>query len=376
MNTLTRPHRGPATTSTGGVARRCLRATAAIAAAVSSLLAAPVTGVASSPSGSGAAGPSLGVVPLGPAADLSPTGAYFTPTIVPGSRWAGGVVAVNSSNRPLGARVYATDALTAPIGGVVYPTGHRTRHGAGAWVTAAQRRITVAPHQSLTVPFVVAVPAGTTPGDHVAGLAVEVTEPSRGSGTFAVSTVTRVVLAVVVHVPGGLAPHLQVSGVDLQMLPGNRGQVVAIGLRNDGQTLTRPLLTVTVSGSSGYRRAVAASLGTMLPGDPVTRVVPWPDPLPAGAYTVDVRAAPPGAPETAVETAATLDAGATGSTAGDTLPMAVARLVGAERWSPVRPEPLLLLVVVGGLVIIRLRLQRHLVPAGAPRRERGGRSLG
>lgn len=333
-----------------------------------------MAGAASPAPRSGAANPPLGVVPLGPAADLSPAGAYFTPTIPPGHRWAGGVVAVNRSGRPVSALVYATDALTAPSAGVVYPTHHRARLGAGRWVTPAQRRITVDPHQSLTVPFVVAVPAGATPGDHVAGLAVEAAEPSRGGGTFAVSTVARVVLAVLVHVPGGSGPHLQVSGAGLLTLPGNRGQAVAISMGNDGQTLTRPLLTVTVAGSaSGYRREVGAMLGTVLPGDSVSYLLPWPDPLAAGRYTVHVIAAAPGAPQTTVETSATLDAGATGSAAGgDALPVVVARLVGAERWSPVRPEPLLLLVMVAGLVIIRRRLRPRLAPAGGPRRGPGG----
>ncbi|MHB8718384.1 MAG: WxL protein peptidoglycan domain-containing protein [Candidatus Dormibacteria bacterium] len=352
--------------------RRMHAATAALAAAAWLLLSATAVGAAGpAPAATGRSGLPLTVMPGGPAADISPAGAFFTHSMRPGERWTDAVIAGNNSDVPVSASVYATDAVTAAATGVVYPARTSPATKAGRWVVPGLAAITVAPHGSVTVPFTVDVPPGAAPGDHLAGLAVEAENAVPGTGTFAVSTLWRVIVAVVIQVPRAHLPHIEVSGAVLQRLPRHDSVGAVVTMRNDGQMMTRAVLKVTVTSPSGYRREVDRQLGTMLPGDPVTYVLPWPDLMAPGAYDVGIDLLPLGAAEARFDSPASLSPPpAAVHDSPEAWLAAIARMAGAHLWSPVTATPLTAPVAgmgaaaMVGLTILRRR--RHSVSVDQP----------
>jgi len=216
------------------------------------------------------------------------TRAYFKPIVAAGFSFHDQVVIGNRGDAPVDLLVSGVDGLTAPTSGAVYANRQDPVAKAGAWLSPAISQIRVAPHSERNVDFTVRVPADASPGDHLAGVAVEDAHPRTSGGGFAVTEVIRAVVGVQVQVPGPALFHAHVDGVDLAPLAGAGTGAVVIHIGDDGDRLGKPHLCVSLSGPHGYGRAVDTQLDTLLPGDTIPFPLPWPDTLKPGDYGVSV----------------------------------------------------------------------------------------
>lgn len=266
-----------------------LRRTAAVLVALTFGVIAPVVG--------GVARGAEGTVGLKPAhsdpADPA-TLAYFKPTVNPGASFADAVVAKNSSGRAVDLLVSAVDGLTGQTTGAVFANRQDPVTKAGAWVTPAASRLHVPAHASVSVAFRLDVPSGAGPGDYLAGLAFEDADPTTAGGNFAVTQITRSVMAIQIKVPGPAAFDLRLDGTSLESLPDLGRSTVVIKLTNHGNGLGKPMLSVALAGPNGYAKTVDRQLDTILPGDSIAYPLVWPEPLDTGDYTVSVTAGLPG----------------------------------------------------------------------------------
>jgi len=228
------------------------------------------------------------------------TKAYFKPTVAPGETFTDEVIVTNTGDTPVELAVSGVDGLTAPTSGAVYGNRQDPVKKAGAWVSAAARTVTVAPHTELPVPFTVKVPKNAGAGDHLAGIAFEDVHPTLAGSNFAVTQVVRAVMGVQVMVPGPGAFAVHVDNATLQALPGIAAGSVLVTLGNSGARLGKPGLSVALSGPDGYKRTVRRTLDTILPGDTIPYPLAWPDVLRPGDYSITATATPgtasPGAP--------------------------------------------------------------------------------
>lgn len=258
--------------------------TAITIVAVVAVVATPAIGSAATVGG-------IGVAPAHSDPTRPVTEAYFVLDIAPGQSHSDAVLVSNTASVPADVLVDAVDGVTGVTSGAVYANRADSAHGAGAWITAAVSSITVAAAGRSTVAFTVRVPAGTAPGDHLAGLAFENAHPSTSQGRLAVTTVTRSVIGILVRVPGPTSFHLHLDRAQIQQQPGGGGQSVVVTLGNDGSALGKPTLAVTVVGPSGYRRFLYHQLDTILPGDTIPYPVALPDNLAPGDYRLEVSGA-------------------------------------------------------------------------------------
>jgi hypothetical protein len=213
------------------------------------------------------------------------TRAYFIIHARDGSTLHEDAVVTNDNATPLTLEVNAVDGLTGVTSGVVYANRETTSVGAGAWLTPATGRITVAPQASVDVGFVVRVPRFATRGDHLAGLAFEAVHPSTSGGTFSVTVNVRTVVGVEIEVPGQATQHLRIYSLALAPLPGTDVPSVVVTLEDDGHLLCHPQLKLAITGGSGTT-ADTQTLGTMLPGDKIAYPFRWPGALSEGTYDV------------------------------------------------------------------------------------------
>ena len=247
--------------------------------------------VATQAIGSAATVRGIGVAPAHSDPSRPVTEAYFVLDIAPGQSLSDAVLVSNTAGVPADVLVDAVDGITGVTSGAVYANRADSAHGAGTWITAAVSSITVAAASRSTVAFTVRVPAGTAPGDHLAGLAFENAHPSTSQGRLAVTTVTRSVIGILVRVPGPSSFHLHIDRAQIQQQPGGGGQSVVVAVGNDGSALGKPILAVSVDGPSGYRRFLYRQLDTILPGDTIPYPVALPDNLSPGDYRVQVSGA-------------------------------------------------------------------------------------
>src|SRR6478735_3648016 len=91
--------------------------------------------------GAGAAAPSavFGLRAVG-----NPTLGYFVYDLGPGATRKGAVIVSNTGSRPGAAKLYAVDGGTGSTTGTVYLTDEKPVR-AGAWITLAESRVTIAP---------------------------------------------------------------------------------------------------------------------------------------------------------------------------------------------------------------------------------------
>jgi hypothetical protein len=218
------------------------------------------------------------------------TRAYFKPLVPRGGSFSDSVIVSNTGVTPLQLLTYPVDGLTGQTTGTVYANRRDRIRKAGAWVKLGTSRVTVAPGQQVSVPFIVRVPRSAKAGDHVAGIAFEEAHRRTSGAAFRITVVIREVIGIQIRVPGKAAPSLALGGVRLKPLPGTRVASVVVGIGNRGLALCKPTLAVWLEGPHRYRRGFVRPLDTVLPGDTVAYPLPWPGTLRNGKYLAKVSA--------------------------------------------------------------------------------------
>lgn len=219
---------------------------------------------------------------------------YYIPTISVGETFSDFMRVQNPNPLPVQLYVNAVDGITAIPSGAVYANRTDPVQEDGAWVTPSVSQLTLAAGASTLVGFTVHVPAAAVPGDHLAGLAFENSHPEPGSGSIAITSITRTVVGVLIEVPGPASFAMSIGGVAIKPLTPQGLASVVITLSDTGRKLGRPKLAVTLDGPHHYHRMLSRQLDTILPGDTIPYPFPWPDTLTPGTYTVTVVATAPG----------------------------------------------------------------------------------
>lgn len=245
-----------------------------------------------------AAGSSIGGFSARPAhfdPAVPATRAYFIRSARRGSGFTDQVVVVNSASAPVTLLVYAVDGLTGVTSGAVYGNRADPVRRAGRWVKPSVGRISVRAGGRVSIPFSVRVPGTATPGDHLAGLALQNAHPHKSGGRFSITEIVRVVVGVEVKVPGPAQPQIALRHLSIAPLPGTTDPALVVSLADVGRRLCRPRLGITLSGPGGAQRMVR-QLDTILPGDAIAYPFPWPRALASGSYHAIVNATGCGAP--------------------------------------------------------------------------------
>ncbi len=228
-----------------------------------------------------------GVLPVHP----GPHG-YFAYTLVPGASTSGTIMVRDLTATPAEYLVYMAEATTSPVGGVAYGQPNSLPPSV-SWVHLSTAAVEVAAQGVVPVHFMVAVPAGIAPGDYMAGLVAQtlapLTTPAPTSSKRGVRlvTTTRVIVAVVVHVPGAAAPAARFGPPTLG-LQQHRRQVLSIPINDTGNVLMKPYLAGNLRRCSGGPAVlrIGRQLDTFVPHTSID--YPWylnHQILPAGCYT-------------------------------------------------------------------------------------------
>ncbi|MHB8452008.1 MAG: WxL protein peptidoglycan domain-containing protein [Mycobacteriales bacterium] len=249
--------------------------------------AAPASAASSPSAGDSTAAPGLRAVHPGPQG-------YFELDLGPGATTRIAVVVHNFQPVAETYLLYQTDATTSQVTGVQYGQRRTPAVGVGAWLTPAVGTLRLGPGAAEQVSVTVTVPQGVGPGDHVGAIAAQ--SPNLPSGSVGgnghgtnvnLITTTRVVIAVVVHVPGPAITALQLGRPSLSTQDGVR-QFLAIPMVDTGELLFKPLLTGGVTPCRGGPPVVRIDqqLDTFVPKTAISYAYNLARALPAGCYTV------------------------------------------------------------------------------------------
>jgi len=230
---------------------------------------------------------------------------YFEFDLAPGARTQLVAIVRNLGSARASYSIYSTDATTAPVGGVAYGQQNPPPAQTGAWVQPHVRQLTLDAGTSAQARFSVTVPAGAASGDYVAGVAGEAVSVGAAPSTTAssgvgvsFSTTSRVVVAVVMHVPGPRQGGLVVGQPRVEEQNGGR-QLLLIPLDDDGNVLMKPSLDGRISRCAGGGPPLATisrQLDTFVPHTSVDYPYLFNQPLAPGCYVLDISARYEGGP--------------------------------------------------------------------------------
>lgn len=174
----------------------------------------------------------LSIYPTNFKEDDPKTRSWFILEFSPGQTQLSEVTVENKSGEAVSLEIYAVDATSNKDGAfTLFPKG--TKEDAGGWINLDRDNLELAAHSKMTVPFSISVPRLATPGDHVAGIAIEpkskAVPPSSG-----VSVVQRLGVRVYLTVKGERIKRLEIS--DLKVVGALGGGQLAYSLSNLGNT--------------------------------------------------------------------------------------------------------------------------------------------
>ncbi|MFF5704199.1 WxL protein peptidoglycan domain-containing protein [Streptomyces sp. NPDC012794] len=257
-----------------------------------------------------------GVFPTPPAGASVTDRAYFFHQGTAGTTVHDSVTVLNSSDRELTFRVFATDAVNTPSGGAfaLLPVQTKPRD-VGTWVALAPEAaatVTVPPRGRRDIPFTVKVPEDAVPGDHVGGIVALNTqvEGVREEGRVQVGVQRQVGARLYFRVPGPLTPGLSVEDVRVTrgapLLPWVKDAraTITYTLVNRGNVVLGPTVAVSAEGLFGRRlldRPARDRKVVLLPGQRIELTEPWPDSPQLDRVSVTVRAGASGYPDLAPE---------------------------------------------------------------------------
>ncbi len=187
--------------------------------------------------------------------------------------------------------LFAADASTAQMTGIVYSSANPAQHEVGSWLSLSMKQVTLTAGQSLLIPFTVRVPNGEEPGQHMGGIiAQSAAEPtssgvnSSGNVQFQVSLVHQQIIALQVDVQGRSTQQLAASSIQAGTTNGN--QELLIDLHNPGNTMLKPQGSLQIMNTQGQiLQTLPLSMDIILPGTGVSyQVVLSGQPFATGTY--------------------------------------------------------------------------------------------
>ena len=218
-------------------------------------------------------------------------GAYYQLPLGPGASLAQKLRVFNPNDHAVTVDVEAVDAATSDQTGAMYGSPGSAKAGTSRWVVVSSPEITMKPRETRDIPFTVQVPAGTPPGQYLAGVSASV--PIRDahlSGTnrpntagFAIAVQSQRLIAVEVDVPGPRAPQLVVTGVDPKATPG--GVALGLHLANRGNAFAHGKGVVRVADTN---TDYEFNIDTFVSGTAIVYSMPWTKTVVPGTHHVEV----------------------------------------------------------------------------------------
>lgn len=221
---------------------------------------------------------------------------FFELKLKPGEVFNGQILVSNASEDFVRLKVDSVDGLTGQTSGTVYANRTDPRAETSRWIRPKKRALRLDGGGSRTLRFRLRVPDDARPGDHVGAVAFQRILNPKKEGNFSVRQVLRVAVAIQIRVEGPAEPRLEIGKLSLKALGGTQIPSLGIELKNTGQLLCRPALTVDLVQGDTALGQVSKQLDTILAGDTIDFPLPWPRPLEAGTYRATVATTGCGAP--------------------------------------------------------------------------------
>ena len=165
------------------------------------------------------------------------------------------------ADRALTATLRITNLTSPPNGGIIpVPSGELT--APATWLRLETGDVDVAPESATTRSVEVAVPTTAAPGQYLAAVILEASQPSAAEGQLPQTASAMLIVAITVA-------GEQVAAFDLDdptLEQRATGPTLVIPISNTGNVTLAPAGELTIAPASGERVALPVTLGPIIPG--------------------------------------------------------------------------------------------------------------
>ena len=189
--------------------------------------------------------PKLGITPVGQ------RGSFFELSMAPGARRELAVELSNQGSGTVAALTYRSEVYTIINGGLGARLRGEAGGGTSSWLDYPTDVVQLRPGSGIRRTFSVAVPPGTPPGEYIASVVVENSDPLKGSGPVALDQIVRQAIAVAITVPGPARPGLDIGEARHGAVAGR--SILGVAVRNTGKLRLRPAGELVLFDDSGER---------------------------------------------------------------------------------------------------------------------------
>jgi hypothetical protein len=259
---------------------------------------------AGAPGAGSVAWSAVGATPKGPDGRYQ----FVYQNIKPGTTIKDWVELYNKGATTAGFQVYGADATgTTPGNSLTYVAANKKSVDLGSWAafyssptapSTGQASFVIPGGHGIIEPFTIAVPGNAKPGDHTAGLMLQVGIPKINARGEHITVYSRIALPIELRVVGPLRAGLQVTSISTSFNNsvnpfGNGSARVTYQVTNTGNVRLSGTRALKVTGPFGISAAIAPQhLPTLLPGIPYTVTETAPGLYPAGPFGAHVTVTP------------------------------------------------------------------------------------
>lgn len=197
----------------------------------------------------------------------------------PGGKIADHVAVRNYSAQRVTLSLKGTDLGNSANGAITAVPVNEPSKDLGTWITlpATDRTVTLAPRQTLIVPFTIRVPKNATPGDHFAAVTATLTGSALSKSGQKIRLLQTTGTRVFLRVSGPLHPHLSITHFKVHykgpLSPVAKGRAtITYTVSNDGNVGMGGRQNLYVKGMFGTKAKAfkVPELQLLLPGDSFT----------------------------------------------------------------------------------------------------------
>jgi hypothetical protein len=202
---------------------------------------------------------------------------YFEYRLNPGSYQKGYVEVQNLSDIGTTFDVYSVYGTTSEVTGVSYSQPNQSDSGVARWIKPQLSSIYLPPKKASKISFTATVPVDEASGDYVGGIAVESPntskkQPSSGSNNFTLNIETRVIVAIVIHVPGPNQYSMKLTKPKFGQ-ESNLREVLYLPMNNFSNRLMKPYIKANIYNDKSLVASFAKQLDTFVPHTNIS--YPW-----------------------------------------------------------------------------------------------------
>ncbi|MGI8964441.1 MAG: hypothetical protein ACR2GI_08060, partial [Thermomicrobiales bacterium] len=190
-----------------------------------------------------------------------------------------------SSDSPVEVVTYVADAISPPNGGLGLGPADEGRLEHTSWIDFDAESLTLDPGNPVESELSVEIPDNAAPGQYVAALAVQATEPILIPGSEGAGQIVRAVAAIAITVPGDLEPEFEFGEPTLVQQPS--GASIQVPIANTGNIPVYPQGTLTLESTTGERAAsIPIAMGAVFAGGDTFLDIMLTEPPSPGQYTL------------------------------------------------------------------------------------------